>query len=43
MVESNNGMVVYGLIEWSNGEEEYATWEKSEDVLQRFPDFVLDP
>ncbi|GJS39013.1 hypothetical protein Tco_0564056 [Tanacetum coccineum] len=43
MVKNNNCMVVYGMIQWRNGSEEDVTWERLEDVLQRFPDFILDP
>ena len=42
MVKQNNRMVVFGLIQWSNGTKEDAAWEKLEDNVQRFPDFVLD-
>ncbi|GJZ00394.1 hypothetical protein Tco_0517823 [Tanacetum coccineum] len=42
-VKQNNRMVIYGLIQWSNGEPEDATWEKLEDIISRFPEFVLDP
>ncbi|GKC80238.1 hypothetical protein Tco_1131012 [Tanacetum coccineum] len=40
LVKQNNRMVVYGLIQWSNGAEEDATWEKLEEIVSRFPDFV---
>ncbi|GJU37686.1 reverse transcriptase [Tanacetum coccineum] len=43
MVKQINRMVVFGLIQWSNGSEEDATWEKLEDLLARFPEFTLDP
>ncbi|GJW42419.1 retrotransposable element Tf2 [Tanacetum coccineum] len=43
MVKQNNRMVVFRLIQWSNGSEEDATWEKLEDLLARFPEFSLDP
>ncbi|GKC03247.1 hypothetical protein Tco_0994857 [Tanacetum coccineum] len=43
MVKHNNRLVVFGLIQWSNGNEEDATWEKLEDIVVRFPEFVLDP
>ncbi|GJT85576.1 retrotransposable element Tf2 [Tanacetum coccineum] len=43
IVKQNNMMVIYGLIQWSNGEIEDATWEKLEDIVSRFPEFVLDP
>ncbi|GJS18672.1 retrotransposable element Tf2 [Tanacetum coccineum] len=43
MVKQNNRMVVFGLIQWSNGSAEDATWEKLEDLLARFPEFSLDP
>ncbi|GJR92358.1 putative mitochondrial protein [Tanacetum coccineum] len=32
MVKQNNRMVVFGLIQWSNGSAEDATWEKLEDL-----------
>nr|GFA59943.1 reverse transcriptase [Tanacetum cinerariifolium] len=40
LVKQNNRMVVYGLIQWSNGAKEDAPWEKLEDIVSRFPDFV---
>ncbi|GKE10134.1 putative mitochondrial protein [Tanacetum coccineum] len=43
MVKQNNRKVVFGLIQWSYGSEEDATWEKLEDLLTRFPKFSLDP
>ncbi|GJT05971.1 retrotransposon-related protein [Tanacetum coccineum] len=43
IVKQNNKMVIYALIQWSNGEIEDATWEKLEDIVSRFPEFVLDP
>ncbi|GKC68332.1 probable LRR receptor-like serine/threonine-protein kinase isoform X2 [Tanacetum coccineum] len=33
IVKQNNKMVIYALIQWSNGEIEYATWEKLEDIV----------
>nr|GEY20992.1 hypothetical protein [Tanacetum cinerariifolium] len=43
MVKQKNRMMFYGLIQWSNGEAENATYEKLEDIVSRFPEFVLDP
>ncbi|GJX76508.1 reverse transcriptase [Tanacetum coccineum] len=43
MVKQNNQIVVFGLIQWSNGSEEDATWERFDDLLTRFPEFILDP
>ena len=43
MVKQQNRMGVFGLIQWSNGTEEDATWEDLADIVKRFPDFVLDP
>ncbi|GKC88258.1 putative mitochondrial protein [Tanacetum coccineum] len=43
MVKQNNRIVVFGLIQWSNGSEEDATWERLDDLLTRFPEFILDP
>nr|GEW38818.1 putative mitochondrial protein [Tanacetum cinerariifolium] len=35
LVKQNNRMVVYGLIQWSNGAKEDAPWEKLEDIVSR--------
>lgn len=43
VVKQQNRMGVFGLIQWSNGTEEDATWEDLADIVKRFPDFVLDP
>nr|GEV71166.1 protein NYNRIN-like [Tanacetum cinerariifolium] len=43
IVKQNNMMVIYELIQWSNGDAEDATWEKLEDIVSRFLEFVLDP
>ncbi|GKD51322.1 reverse transcriptase [Tanacetum coccineum] len=43
MVKQQNRMGVFGLIQWSNGDEDDATWEDLADIIKRFPDFVLDP
>ncbi|GKC72485.1 putative mitochondrial protein [Tanacetum coccineum] len=40
LVKQNNGMVIYGLIQWSNGDAEDATWEKLEEIISRFQDFL---
>nr|GEV38279.1 F-box domain, FBD domain, leucine-rich repeat domain, L domain-like protein [Tanacetum cinerariifolium] len=42
IVKQQNGMGVLGLIQWSNGSEEDATWEDLADLTKRFPAFVLD-
>ncbi|GJR65316.1 hypothetical protein Tco_0011381 [Tanacetum coccineum] len=34
---------VFGIIQWTNGSVDDTTWENLADVVQRFPDFVLDP
>ena len=43
MVKQQNRMGVFGLIQWSNGDADDATWEDLADIVKRFPDFVLDP
>ena len=43
LVKQNNRLVVFGLIQWTNGTVDDATWENLADIVQRFPDFVLDP
>ncbi|GJW82801.1 retrotransposon-related protein [Tanacetum coccineum] len=43
MVKQGNRAVVYGLIQWTNGTEDDATWELLNDVEKRFPDFDIDP
>nr|GEY27492.1 reverse transcriptase [Tanacetum cinerariifolium] len=44
MVKQNIRMVMFGLIQWSIGSEEDATWGvKLKDLLARFPEFTLYP
>ncbi|GJX33296.1 gypsy/ty3 retroelement polyprotein [Tanacetum coccineum] len=43
IAKQGNEAVVFGLIQWSNGREEDATWEMLSDIVKRFPEFVLDP
>ena len=43
MVKKGNRLMVLGLIQWSNGTTDDATWEDLAAIVQRFPDFVLDP
>ncbi|GJX33951.1 retrotransposable element Tf2 [Tanacetum coccineum] len=43
IVKQQNRIRVFGLIQWSNGSEEDATWEDLADLVKRFPTFVLDP
>ncbi|GJY08102.1 transposon ty3-G gag-pol polyprotein [Tanacetum coccineum] len=43
IVKQGNRAVVFGLIQWSNGNEEDATWKILSDIVKRFPEFVLDP
>ncbi|GJT64937.1 hypothetical protein Tco_1016417 [Tanacetum coccineum] len=42
MVKRRNDMVVYGLIQWTNGGVQDATRELLEELCQRFPEFDLD-
>ena len=37
-VKQGNRPVVFGLIQWSNGSEDEATWELLSDIVQRFPE-----
>ncbi|GKE46070.1 retrotransposable element Tf2, partial [Tanacetum coccineum] len=39
----NNKAAVYVLVKWFNHSEEDATWEIAEDLIQRFPDFSINP
>ena len=43
VIKQNNRMVVIGLIQWKNGSIEDATWDNLADIVQRFPEFELDP
>nr|GEW79468.1 hypothetical protein [Tanacetum cinerariifolium] len=43
IVKQRNRAMVFGLIQWSNGNEEDATWKISSDIVKRFPEFFLDP
>ncbi|GKE10349.1 hypothetical protein Tco_1413900, partial [Tanacetum coccineum] len=42
MMKRRNSMAVYGLIQWTNGGVQDATWELLEELCQRFPEFNLD-
>ncbi|GKC06068.1 hypothetical protein Tco_0997678 [Tanacetum coccineum] len=42
MVKRRNDMVVYGLIQWTNGGVQDATRELLEELCQRFPEIDLD-
>nr|GEV70548.1 hypothetical protein [Tanacetum cinerariifolium] len=39
IVKKNNAMVVYGLVQWSNGDPQDATWELLEDLYKKYPLF----
>ncbi|GKA84715.1 reverse transcriptase [Tanacetum coccineum] len=39
IVKRNNVVVVYGLVQWSNGDPQDATWELLEDVYKKLPLF----
>nr|GEU83381.1 retrovirus-related Pol polyprotein from transposon TNT 1-94 [Tanacetum cinerariifolium] len=39
----NNKATTYVLIEWVNHPKEDATWELFKELMQRFPDFSIDP
>ncbi|GKC79683.1 putative mitochondrial protein [Tanacetum coccineum] len=39
LVKKNNDMVVYGLVQWSNGQPQDTTWELLEEVYKKFPLF----
>ena len=41
LVKQGNRPVVFGLIQWSNGSEDDATWELLSDIVQRFPEFAV--
>nr|GEV33764.1 reverse transcriptase [Tanacetum cinerariifolium] len=41
--KEGNRAVVFGLIQWSNGTEEDVTWEVLSDIVERYPEFELDP
>ncbi|GJY60640.1 retrotransposable element Tf2 [Tanacetum coccineum] len=43
IVKQQNQMGVFGLIQWSNGTEEDATWKDLVDLTRWFHTFVLDP
>uniref|UniRef100_A0A5K1DJE2 Chromo domain-containing protein n=1 Tax=Nymphaea colorata TaxID=210225 RepID=A0A5K1DJE2_9MAGN len=40
MINQKGSKSVEWLIEWNNTEEGVATWEKAEDIINRFPDFA---
>ncbi|GJX53028.1 reverse transcriptase [Tanacetum coccineum] len=42
IMKKRNTMVVYGLIQWTNGGVQDATWELLEEFCKRFPEFDLD-
>lgn len=39
MVMKRNVVVVYGLIQWTNGTQDDATWENLEELYAKFPNF----
>ncbi|GKF48590.1 reverse transcriptase, partial [Tanacetum coccineum] len=39
----NNRAAAYVLVKWVNHPKEDATWELCEELVQRFPDFSIDP
>ncbi|GJY72279.1 gypsy/ty3 retroelement polyprotein [Tanacetum coccineum] len=39
MVKRNNVMAVYGLVRWSNGDPQDATWKLLEDIYKKYPLF----
>ncbi|GKD44143.1 retrotransposable element Tf2 [Tanacetum coccineum] len=39
----NNRATTYVLVKWVNHPKEDATWELCEELMQRFPDFSIDP
>ncbi|GKD56069.1 reverse transcriptase, partial [Tanacetum coccineum] len=41
IIKRNNVVAVYGLIQWSNGSLDDATWELLKDLLKRFPTFDI--
>ena len=40
MLKKKNVAVVYGLVQWTNGTVEDATWEPLADLFERFPEFA---
>ncbi|GKA68112.1 reverse transcriptase, partial [Tanacetum coccineum] len=42
IMKHQNHMGVLGLIQWTNGSADDATWEDLADLTKRFPMFVLD-
>nr|GEU81047.1 retrotransposon-related protein [Tanacetum cinerariifolium] len=42
MVKLNNKAAVYVQVKWATQNEENATWELYDDLVQRFPDFQID-
>nr|GEZ65306.1 hypothetical protein [Tanacetum cinerariifolium] len=42
MVKENNKLVVYVLIQWSNGSPDDATWELATALEKKFPDFLFN-
>ncbi|GKE99106.1 hypothetical protein Tco_0022457 [Tanacetum coccineum] len=43
LAKQGNRVVIYGLIQWSNGTVEDLTWELLTDIEKRFPKFDIDP
>ena len=39
MVKKKNVAVIYGLIQWTNGTQDNATWKNLEELYAKFPDF----
>ena len=36
-----NSATVFGLVQWSNGSKEDATWEPIEEIQKKFPSFNI--
>jgi hypothetical protein len=41
LAKKGNAAVVYGLVQWSNGSREDATWESLEEIQKNFPSFAI--
>nr|GEU42626.1 hypothetical protein [Tanacetum cinerariifolium] len=39
IVKKNNVLAMYGLVQWSNGNPQDATWELLEDIYKKYPFF----
>ena len=41
LAKKGNAATVFGLVQWSNGSKEDASWEPLEEIQKKFPNFIV--